>query len=191
MQLNIYIISHPIINKLSTQIIYSTKQDNHLHIHINNQINFLLIYELLRKWIKIQNIYIKDIDYTKKISIFAPQESYLLLTNLENCCDIINNLKVIMPKLSLIHTYMSKNNNKDIRIHHTLNYDIKNNKIIIMEQILNNYSIIDLIDDLINNYQIAITCIKIICIACSNNILDIINKKYSSLEIYTTKIINK
>nr|WCH56222.1 hypothetical protein [Calliblepharis sp.] len=191
MPLNIYIISHPIINKLSTDIIYSEKKDNQLYTHVYNQINFLLIYELLRKWIKIQNLYIKDIDYIKEISIFDPKESYLLFTNLENCCDIINNLKTIIPKLYLIHTYTNENKENYIKIHPNFNYDIKNNKIIIMEKILNNYSIINFIDNLINKYQITSTSIKIICIACNNNILKVINNKYSTLEIYTTKIISK
>nr|YP_010902975.1 hypothetical protein REP59_pgp005 [Hypnea flava]WCH55029.1 hypothetical protein [Hypnea flava] len=192
MTLNIYIISHPIINTLSSQIIYSIKENNKINESIYNEMNFLLIYELLRKWIKVKNIYIKNINYIKEISIFNPSESYTLCANLEKCYNIIDHLKVLIPKLSIIHTYTYTDGNCNTKIYYNSKQGkkLKNNKIIIIEQILNNNSIINLVNELINQYNIHITSIKIICIACNNRVLELINKKYSKLEIYTTKIIN-
>nr|YP_010902776.1 hypothetical protein REP55_pgp005 [Hypnea nidulans]WCH54631.1 hypothetical protein [Hypnea nidulans] len=191
MPLNIYIISHPIISILSTQIIYSLSKNNKTNEPVYDEINFLLIYELLRKWIKVTNIYIKDINQIKEISVFNPKESYILFTNLEKCYNIIIHLKTLIPKLSLVHinTYKDNNNNKIYFNSNREQYFI-NNKIIIVEKILNNNSIIDFVHELINDYKIQITSIKIICIVCNQKVLEIINKRYSNLEIYTTKIIN-
>nr|YP_010903770.1 hypothetical protein REP92_pgp005 [Hypnea wynnei]WCH56622.1 hypothetical protein [Hypnea wynnei] len=192
MPLNIYIISHPIISTLSTQIIYSIQKNNKINESIYNEINFLLIYELLRKWIKVKNIYIKDINYIKEISIYNPKESYILFANLEKCYNIINSLKILIPKLSIIHTNTYKDKNYNTKIHYKYNQEkhLKNSKIIIVQQVLNNKSVINFIHELINHYNVHITSIKIICIACNSKILEIINKKYTNLEIYTTKIIN-
>nr|QCI07176.1 hypothetical protein [Hypnea pannosa] len=192
MPLNIYIISHPIIHTLSTQIIYSLQKNNKINESICNEITFLLIYELLRKWIKVKNIYIKDIDQIKEISIFDPKESYILLTNLEKCYNTINHLKILIPKLSLLHidTYKDENHNTKICFHSKQEKNLKNNKIIIVQKILNNNSIINFINELIHQYNIHINSIKIICIVCNKKILENINKKYSNLEIYTSKIIN-
>nr|WCH54830.1 hypothetical protein [Hypnea edeniana] len=192
MTLNIYIISHPIINTLSSQIIYSIQENNKINESVYNEMNFLLIYELLRKWIEVKNIYIKNIDYIKEISIFNPNESYTLFANLEKCYNIIDNLKILIPKLSIIHTYTYKDENCNTKIcyHYNQEKKLKNSKIIIVEKVLNNNSIINFVNELINQYNIQIASIKIICIACNNKVLELINKKYSNLEIYTTKIIN-
>nr|YP_010903372.1 hypothetical protein REP76_pgp005 [Hypnea cornuta]WCH55825.1 hypothetical protein [Hypnea cornuta] len=192
MPLNIYIISHPIISILSTQIISSVQINNKINEPIYSEIHFLLIYELLRKWIKVKNIYIKDINEMKEISIFNPKESYILFANMEKYYNIVNHLKILMPKLLLKHIDIYKDNNDYTKIHfnskHT-NY-LKNNKIIIVQKILNNNSIIYFVNQLINEYKIHINSIKIICIVCNKKILETINTEYSNLEIYTTKIIN-
>nr|YP_010902577.1 hypothetical protein REP52_pgp005 [Hypnea nidifica]WCH54432.1 hypothetical protein [Hypnea nidifica] len=190
MPLNIYIISHPIISTLSSQIIYQKNDKTHRSIY--NEMNFLLIYELLRKWITVKKIYIKNVDYIKEISIFNPKESYTLFANLEKCCNIIDHLKTLIPKLSIVHTDIYQDENYNTRIYYNSKKEKKltNSRIIIIEKILNNNSIINFINELINKYNIKITSIKIICIACNNKVLELINKKYSNLEIYTTKIIN-
>nr|YP_010903174.1 hypothetical protein P4C74_pgp005 [Hypnea pseudomusciformis]WCH55228.1 hypothetical protein [Hypnea pseudomusciformis]WCH56821.1 hypothetical protein [Hypnea pseudomusciformis] len=192
MPLNIYIISHPIISILSTQIISSLQTNNKINEPIYSEINFLLIYELLRKWIKVKNIYIKDINKMKEISMFNPKESYILFTNIEKYYNIINHLKILMPKLSLRHIDIDKNNNDYTKIYfNSKNRKYpQNNKIIIVQKILNNDAIIHFINQLINEYKIHINSIKIICIACHKKVLEAINTKYSNLDIYTTKIIN-
>nr|QVY58362.1 uracil phosphoribosyltransferase or UMP pyrophosphorylase [Kappaphycus striatus] len=191
MQLNVYLISHPIINKLSTQIMYSTKSKNYVNTYIYSQLNLFLIYEVLRKLVQTKKIYIKNIDYIEEIYIFNPKESYILLTNLENCGDIILYLKTIVPQLSLIHINLNK---KQYINKNYLNDNIKNleekQKIVVIEQFLDNHSIIPLIDYLIYNIRIKSKTIKLICITCTNNILSIMNNRYPSLEIYTTKIIS-
>lgn len=59
-----------------------------------------------------------------------------------------------------------------------------------MEKLLSNFSILKLLDYLIVEHKIHINAIKIICIACTNNILEILGRQYPLLKIYTTKIIN-
>nr|QVY58161.1 uracil phosphoribosyltransferase or UMP pyrophosphorylase [Eucheuma denticulatum] len=191
MQLNVYLISHPIIHKLSTQLMYFTKNKNNINAQTYNGLNLFLIYETLRKLVRTKTIYMKNIDYIEETSMFNPQESYLLLTNIENCSDIITYLKNIIPKLSLIHINLNKKQyiNKNYLSESIINI-ANNQKIIIMENFLDSNSIIQLIEYLIYNIKIKDNKIKIICITCTNNILEIINNKYPLLEIYTTKIIN-
>nr|QVY57956.1 uracil phosphoribosyltransferase or UMP pyrophosphorylase [Betaphycus gelatinus] len=191
MQLNIYLISHPIIHKLSTQLIYSIKNKNNINIYNYAELNLFLIYEVLRRLIQTKTIYINNIDYIEEICIFNPQDSYLFLTNIEDCGDITSYLKTIMPRLSLVHINLNKKHyiNKNYLNENIINLSNKQ-KIIVMEKFLNSYSIIQLIDYLIYNVKIKSNKIKLICITCTNNILDIINNKYPSLEIYTTKIIS-
>nr|YP_010904371.1 hypothetical protein REQ04_pgp005 [Catenella fusiformis]WCH57622.1 hypothetical protein [Catenella fusiformis] len=188
MQLNIYLISHPIINKLSTEIIYSTSKDNCIHTHTYSQLNLFLIYEVLRRYIKIQNIYVKHLKYTKEICIFYPKESYLFLANIEEYGSTITNIKTIIPKVHVIHTIFNSKIKEYIQ--NSITNIIKKQKIIIIEKLLDNFSIIQLLDYLIIDNNINIDTVKIVCIACTNNILEIIGNKYPSLKIYTTKIIN-
>lgn len=153
-----------------------------------NQLNLFLIYEVLRKYIQTQNIYVKNLKYTKEICIFYPKESYLFLTDIEDCGSVINNIKIMIPQVNLIHTVFN-NKVKEYVENRIVNIVNKQN-IIIMEKLLNNLSIIQLLDYLITNRKININTIKIICIACTNKILEVISNKYPSLKIYTTKIIN-
>nr|YP_009773986.1 uracil phosphoribosyltransferase or UMP pyrophosphorylase [Caulacanthus okamurae]QIZ74603.1 uracil phosphoribosyltransferase or UMP pyrophosphorylase [Caulacanthus okamurae] len=195
MQLNVYLISNPIISKLSHQIIYSAEKKNNIYIDIQCQLNLFLIYETLKKWIKIENIYIKNIDHIKKKCIFDTQESHLLLTNIQDCSNIISNIKTILPKLYIVHTCIDEKTKQYININDDyLGKDIintiKKQKIIIIQTLLNNNSIIQLLNYLTLNHKINVNAIKIICTGCTTNILEMISNEYPSLEIYTTQIID-
>lgn len=105
MKLNIYLISHPIIKKLSSEIIHPTTNSNYINTYIQSQLNLYLIYEIISKDIQTQNIYIKTLGKTKQICIFDPKESYLLLTNMQNCSNIIANIQLIIPEVHFVHTH--------------------------------------------------------------------------------------
>nr|YP_010904169.1 hypothetical protein REQ00_pgp005 [Caulacanthus ustulatus]WCH57420.1 hypothetical protein [Caulacanthus ustulatus] len=193
MQLNVYLISNPIISKLSNQIIYSIEKKNNIYSDIQCQLNLFLIYETLKKWIQIESIYIRNIDHIKKRCIFNTQESYLLLTNIQDCSNIISNIKTILPKLYIVHInettkqYININDNylgKDI-----INI-IHKQKIIIIQTLLSNHSIIQLLNYLTLDHKINVSAIKIICTGCTANILELIGNEYPSLEIYAAQIIN-
>uniref|UniRef100_UPI003001F160 hypothetical protein n=1 Tax=Anunuuluaehu liula TaxID=3049639 RepID=UPI003001F160 len=193
MQLNVYLISHPIIQKLSNTIINSKPENNQIYNYNTSSLGFLLIYEVIRKWIKTQNIYIKNIELTKELYVFNSKESYLIIANLMDCNQIISGISLLLPQVHLQHinlnTYKKKYINNDCIDSNIINI-IKKQKIIIIERFLSNYSIIKLLDYLLLKQHIKISQIKIMCITCTNSICEQLGNKYQSLEIYTTKIYN-
>nr|QOS04516.1 uracil phosphoribosyltransferase [Sarcopeltis skottsbergii] len=184
MRLNIYLISHPIIKQLSLSIINTSLKNKQIYQYNAKLLGCLLIYETVRKWIIIHYISIKNIDSKKELYKFDAKESYIILTNLTECGDIVSDINTILPQMYLQHINFN-NYYEDNYIHLNM---IKKEKIIIVEKFLNNYSIIRLLDYLLLEQKVRISQIKIICITCSHSICEYLGNKYQSLEIYTTKM---
>lgn len=177
MQLNIYLLTHPIIQILSN---YTREQENESMYYIKSQqLGLFIIYEIVRKWVKIQQLYIKKINHIREISITNPNDSYSIVTDLTKSHHIINAVGNILPNTKFIHI----NSIEEQENTHT------NEKIILFEKFLCNYKIIESIEYLLKHKQININDIKVACIICNNKVLDQIGNKYPNLEIYTTKII--
>lgn len=186
MQLNIYLISHPIIKILSNSITQS---------NINNKneqkyLSLLIIYEIMRKNLHIKSIYIKQIFTLKTIYTLNSLQQNYIITNLSNTYFFISEITNIIPNFSLINIdYLDSENNTINK----LNKILKNNKIIkkiiIFETMLTNIDTINLITILIENIQIKIEELNIACLGCNNEILNQISQKYPKLNIYTAKII--
>lgn len=194
MRLNVYLVSHPIIQKISAQMIYSIDSKNPIsyNYHGSQPLHMLLIYEVIRKWIKIYKIYIPYIDFIKESYVFDSKDSYIIITNLMNCGNILPNINSILPQvyiqhLNLNNTSMTNINDNDFNSN-IINI-IKSKKIIIMDNFLK-LSIIQLLDYLIITKEVKIETIKIICITCTNKTLEKIANKYPLMSIYTTKIYN-
>ena len=190
MRLNIYLISHPIIQKLSTQIRYSisTYSQTRTNYRLLQKIYILLVYEVVRKWITINTVYIQNIDNFTELNLFNSQESYLIITNLMNCGNIIHDLNDMLPKSYIQHINLNRENIIDDNcLDHEITNIIQETKILIIYNVLTK-SIRKLLDYLIQQKKIQIAQIKIICITCSNKVLEVIADKYPLLNIYTTKI---
>lgn len=194
MRLNVYLISHPVIQKLSTDIINYISQDRSIkhNYHLFHLLSILLIYEVTRKWIEPYNIYIPSIDSIKKLCIFNPRESYLVLTNLMHYGNILLDIHNILPKANIQHINTSSDqsvleyiNNSFLKSNY--NDEINYSKVVIIDSFLN-ISIVKILDYLIAQKKINISQIKIICITCNNNILEQVGEKYPLINIYTTKI---
>nr|QCI08726.1 hypothetical protein [Sphondylothamnion multifidum] len=188
MQLNIYLISHPIIKLLSENI-----NNNELHeiIRINNskKIGLLLVYETMRKIINIHNMYIKTLSITKNISIIDTTEKFYLITNLSKTYNMITEIQLMLPNLQIINTE-SKSLDKLYKIvNYSKDIEEKKIKIIIMENILSESWLIKIIEYISKNTAIPMNNVNIACITCHNYILNNIGNQYPKLNIYTTKII--
>nr|QCI07377.1 hypothetical protein [Leiomenia cribrosa] len=192
MPLNIYIIAHPIIKKLSNQFINSTHQNPQIQNILNNDpLHILLIYEVTRKWITGYNIYIKNLNHIKPIYRFNKKESYLIITNFMYCGNIINNINKLLPKVCIQHLNLEQYKEKEINdecINHQIINRIREKKIIIVENFIEDNSIIKLLHYLITYKNIYIKNINIICITCNSIILENLGSKYPNLKIYTTHI---
>nr|YP_009296295.1 uracil phosphoribosyltransferase [Sebdenia flabellata]AOM65230.1 uracil phosphoribosyltransferase [Sebdenia flabellata] len=194
MQLNIYLISHPIIQKLASEITYQDKTlKQNTHSENYKQLGTLLIYEVMRAWIKTQNLYIKKINYIKELCVFDKKESYFVITDLTESYKMLTNTSLLFPEVEIEHISLSKEIYKinNMRIYKLIEKKIKNNtKILILQSHLNNYRIIKILDYLIAQNNFYIKQIKILCITCNNKIIEKIGYKYPNLKIYTTKIID-
>lgn len=192
MPLNIYVIAHPVIKKLSNQFINSKYKHNQIQqILNNNPLHILLIYEMTRKWVNGYNIYIKNLSHIKQIYKFDNQESYLIITNLMYCGNIINTINKILPQVYVQHLDLEKYKTIDINdncIEERIINIIEKQKIIIIENCIENYNILKILDYLLIYRKIQIHNIKIMCITCNSSILEHLGAKYPLLHIYTTRI---
>nr|YP_010850529.1 Uracil phosphoribosyltransferase [Lophurella caespitosa]WGH13182.1 Uracil phosphoribosyltransferase [Lophurella caespitosa] len=180
--LNIYKISHPIIKILLTQI-NKNKQEEHY-----KYIGFLLIYEIFRKYIDINRIYIKQINKIKYYDVINKNKKYFILTNLSNTYDIINEIKIVLPQIHIIHIDYS-NTVQIERSIKNLKIDLKKDKILIVEKVTQNNKIMNLIKYLKKKKDFNNQDINIGCIVSNEETLNQIAHHYPKLKVYTTKII--
>nr|YP_009295885.1 uracil phosphoribosyltransferase [Schimmelmannia schousboei]AOM64820.1 uracil phosphoribosyltransferase [Schimmelmannia schousboei] len=185
MQLNIYIISHPIIEIMMNKIIYS--QSNNIQKYYK-KIGLLMVYEVLRKWMKIQTIYIKQINQIKELCILNTKESYVIITNLVESYPMITDIDDLLPSINIQHINQPID---PIKLQNSYILQKINNtsKILIFELFLNNYEIIKLLNYLLLKKNIKTSQIKILCITCNHKILEKLGQMHPKLNIYTTKII--
>lgn len=191
MPLNIYTISHPIIQLLSSLIVNRSK-NHHTCENIYRYIGFLFIYETLRKYIKIEKLYIKNMYSIKNFYLIDPKTKYYIFTDLSENYKLITEIKILLPNIEVIHVDY-KNNDKinkktkdyidNIGIRHS------NINIFIIDEIINNEKIIKLIKSLEIQTKISLQNINLACIACYDEILYKLGIIYPKLKIYTTKII--
>nr|YP_009257634.1 hypothetical protein [Coeloseira compressa]ANH09717.1 hypothetical protein [Coeloseira compressa] len=191
MQLQIYLISHPIIQKLVSEILYC-KQDTNYNLYKYEELGFLLMYEVLRKYIVVKKIYIKKVKYIQEIHIQNQKESYIIISDTTKSYKMITRATCLFPKVIIEHIGLNqyKNGYENI-VNYTQSLSHKLIYILIVELHLNNYSIIKILDSIIKRDIKNSNQILIICITCSNKILEKLGNKYNNLHIYTTKITYK
>nr|AYR05775.1 uracil phosphoribosyltransferase [Lithothamnion sp.] len=190
MKLNIYTISHPI-----TQLLSSNIQNRHFQSDTKNhtwkQLGLFLIYETIRNWIKIYKLKIKQINIIKELKILDPKESYLVIANITIDLGLIQEAKDLLPKCSISLIDFNKNN-PSFLIDSNFSYIPKkidrSTKIIIIEKYINTEYFLKLMDYLTNIKKINIISIRLICIVCEDSKLITISHKYPQLNIYTTQI---
>nr|YP_010155939.1 uracil phosphoribosyltransferase [Cumathamnion serrulatum]QQY85326.1 uracil phosphoribosyltransferase [Cumathamnion serrulatum] len=187
MLLNIYLISHPIIKLLSKSFI-STQINETQNNYKYKYISLFLFYEMMRKYLQIKIIYVKKVSYIETFYLLESNKEYYIITNLLNTYNAIGEIKILMPNITILNiNSQAQLLYRDIKgINKSTN---KMKRIIILENILDQQSIIELITILIKENNIYIENIHIICITCYNQILDKLGKKYPKLNIYTTQII--
>nr|YP_009510538.1 hypothetical protein [Gracilaria caudata]AXI96211.1 hypothetical protein [Gracilaria caudata] len=180
MGLNIHTLIHPIIQKLAYEIIYQKPQNT----DSEKTLGMLIFYETLRKWLKIDHIYIKKVDSLKESCFSNQLDKYLIITNIIECYNILGEIERILPQSYVKHIEFHKANEVS-----NYNQKLTEYKIIIFEKFLKNYGIINIINYLHKHNITNLNHVKIICVTCNQNILKYIAQKYPQLNIYTTKII--
>lgn len=182
MKLNIYVLSHPIIQIFNKSFINSTiKEQNYK----KSKIIIFLLYEILRKIIKITNIYIHKIDYVQQFSTMDYKQKNYIITDIIENLDILTDISEMFPQTEIKHFNI---NNKNQWNGQNLNNINDHTNIIILEKSLEAHKIIQLIKYLNEIKQIQEKQITITCITCTNKVLEKISKYYNDINIYTTYI---
>nr|YP_010865176.1 uracil phosphoribosyltransferase [Campylaephora boydenii]WGT74118.1 uracil phosphoribosyltransferase [Campylaephora boydenii] len=181
MKLNIYVISHPIIKLLyhktyENNIIKFTEKQN------ESKIMLFLIYEILRKLIDINNIYIHKLNHIQKLSIMNSQQKNYIITNIINNYNLLKEIYETFPQTQISHY------NDNDTIDKIKNTNDKTN-IIIIEKFLVEDKIINLLKYIKNDIRIKEKQITIACITCTHQILEKISQYYTEINLYTTHII--
>nr|WMP12365.1 Uracil phosphoribosyltransferase [Laurencia verruciformis] len=187
MQLNIYSISHPIIQLLSNKTTIKNK-NNILSSCYYKNIGLLLMYEILRKYIKIQNVYIKSLYSTKELKLISYDEKYLIFTDISNNYEMISGIKTLIPNIDIINiNYINITNEQNPT--KEIEKVSANTQIFILEEQLKNINIISIIKYITLIYQIPINQINIACIRSDQTILKQLGNIYPKVKVYTTQIL--
>ena len=192
MKLNIHIVTHPIIQQLSSSL-KNNSNNQTTQNKTSQQLGIFLIYETIRNWLKNQELYIKDIYFIKRFILANPQDSCMIITNIPQNFNLIQELQEFIPncQISFINIYKADNS---WRINPLFNFIPsrinKNKKIIILDKNLHPETVILLINYLITNRHVTLSQIRISSITCNIQTLQTLSNKYPKLNIYTTEIIN-
>nr|YP_010196667.1 hypothetical protein LK223_pgp006 [Gracilaria cervicornis]UAD84064.1 hypothetical protein [Gracilaria cervicornis] len=183
MRLNIHTLIHPTIQTLAYEIIYQKSHKQPQYTDNEKTLGMLIFYEILRKWLTIDHIYIKKVDILKEKHLLNQLDKYLIITNIIECYNMLADVQRILPKSYLKHIDFNNINNTFY-----YNEELQKYKIIIFEKFLKNYGIIEIINYLQNSNQINLNHVKIVCLTCNNNILKYLAKNHPQVNIYTIKI---
>nr|YP_009398353.1 uracil phosphoribosyltransferase [Thaumatella adunca]ARW67539.1 uracil phosphoribosyltransferase [Thaumatella adunca] len=188
MSLNIYHISHPIIQILSTYISNQRNNDKFSYEYYYRYTGFLLIYETLRKYIKLEAIYIKQLYSVKNLNVLNPKNKYLICTNISQTYHIITDIKSIVPNIKILNINYKDNKNIKNSIDE-MKISLKDTKIFIVEKKTNDENILNLIQYLKDEKHISLSNINLTSIFINHQTLNKLGSKYPELKVYTTKII--
>nr|YP_007878167.1 uracil phosphoribosyltransferase or UMP pyrophosphorylase [Calliarthron tuberculosum]AGA63778.1 uracil phosphoribosyltransferase or UMP pyrophosphorylase [Calliarthron tuberculosum] len=188
MKLNIHVLSHPIIQHLSSL----TKEKN-LPSNIKNyrlrQLGLFLLYETIRNWIKTYRLTIRKINKKKNITIIDPEESYTIITNTNGDLSLIQELQCLIPKCNINLIPIKILNSIDITNLNQITENIDSyTKIIIVSNSIDIQYISKLMLYLTNIKNLKIEQIRLTSINCKTDYLIEISKTYPTLHIYTTEI---
>nr|YP_009589083.1 uracil phosphoribosyltransferase or UMP pyrophosphorylase [Corallina ferreyrae]QBL75599.1 uracil phosphoribosyltransferase or UMP pyrophosphorylase [Corallina ferreyrae] len=190
MKLNIHILSHPIIQYLSSITKEKNLQSN-IKNHTLRQLGLFLLYETMRNWLTTHKLTIKTINEHKSITIIDTKESYTIITNTNTNLSLIQEIQCLLPKcdinfipIKILDSTNISNLDQIIEIIHPYQ------KIIIISYNINTQYILKLMLYLTDIHNVKIQQIRLIAINCTTENLISISKIYPKLNVYTTGIEN-
>jgi len=188
MKLNIHLMSHPVIQHLSNNITDKNFK-SYNNYQILKQLGLLITYETIRNWVKTYKLTIRQIKKDKRIVIIDPKESYLIIVNNLESLSLLQEIRTFTQNIKLELIYQEDMSKKEIYKDKFKNIDSYTKIIMINNKIEVGY-VVNLLNYLTKNKNITTSQIRLTCIECETNQLLAISKKYTKLDIYTTKIID-
>lgn len=190
MKLNIYTISHPIVQILSNEA-QNTNLESNTKNQTYKQLGLFLIYETIRNWLKIYRLQIKQVNFVKEIVVIDPKESYIIMTDINMDLAFIQEASYIVPNCNIGLMNFNKTdttNLMDSDFSNTLAQINESTKIIVINKYIDVENLSKLMDYLIIIKKIHTTQIRLTCIICEENKLVKISQKYPELKVYTTQV---
>lgn len=194
MQLYIHILSHPFLKQFFS-IVQKECLSSQLKLKLHKQLGLFLIYEVARKWLVTKQLYVKHINVICKLTFVDSRESYIVITsNLHNYGLLLDSSN-LLPNCDTIIFDWHNNFDSEKKIisnkkySHIFNNVNSNKKIILIDQSIHTFSIIQLISYLVDYKKISISQIRLTCLTCHINVLEKLSQKHPKLKVYIVKII--
>lgn len=192
MALKIYTINHPLVRNWSSYL-FNVKVKFNDKKEIFNQLYSSLLYEAMRKSVQTIDLYLLKLNNISEISLLPKKKQCTVLSEINLLQTLGQNIYKLIPHVTIwpfqsnYNEYLNKETINFIDSLIPIQY---NSNIIVLETDLND-EIIFSIFNLILNKKITIDQVLIICLTCSKDTLQKINKNYTNINliIYTTKII--
>ena len=188
MKLNIHLVSHPIIQSLSSIVINKPSSSSIIN-HTLKQLGFLVVYESVRDWVKVYKLTIRQKSRTKTITIIDPKESYIIISDEIRCLNFFQEAQLILPECELKLINNKNSNEKDNQKGQWPEIN-QYSKIIIINYNLESKYVLNILDTLNRDQEINTHQVRLACIKCLTSQLTAISNQYDKLNIYTTKIIS-
>lgn len=187
MKLNIHLISHPIVESLSSSIRDKTLV-NTAKKHALKYVGLFIIYETVRNWLKIYRLTIMQNILRKEITVIDPKESYVIIFNDLNQLSFFNEIQEIVPNSRLKLIEEKEIGENDNTVSKITKLDSHTKIIIAINQLRSKY-ILSLLEYLMKNHKTKASQIRLACMTCTTNQLINISNIHSNLDIYTTRIV--
>jgi uracil phosphoribosyltransferase len=191
MPLNIYTINHPLTRMWTSNACNVQSSENEM-IKLVRKIGVVLLYEATRRSLSTHTIYVAGIEGIAEVSLFPKQSSYNIIADMYLSRILYDDIYELIPSVKIYPVYTKMDDNQSI-----FNQNFGSipqsfgdgQAMIIMERHLEIDRLFAMIELLLQRGA-SIQQIQICCILCSTDILQTIGKRYPSLNIYTTKIID-
>nr|YP_010338425.1 uracil phosphoribosyltransferase [Bangia atropurpurea]UNJ18375.1 uracil phosphoribosyltransferase [Bangia atropurpurea] len=179
MQLQINIASHPLIKHWSG-ILENHNNPGTILRTACSEIGKWITYEIMREWLVIETI---SLEPEKTIDLISSDYKYIIVIIMPYGFILAEGARALLPTANI--ALVSYNNNIE-KIEDQLD---SFTKILVLDLFLNEIIISTILEELVTKGAL-LKNIKIACLECGSSELNKLGKKWSALEIYTTKVNN-
>nr|NP_053964.1 hypothetical protein PopuCp169 [Porphyra purpurea]P51354.1 RecName: Full=Uracil phosphoribosyltransferase homolog [Porphyra purpurea]AAC08240.1 ORF198 [Porphyra purpurea] len=177
MQLQINVASHPLIQHWSG-ILENNNNPGTILRTACSELGKWITYEIMREWLVTETVSIKD---NTTISLISNHYKYIIVIIMPYGFILAEGARALLPTANI--ALVSYNNSID-NISDKLD---SFTKILVLDLFLDEIIMTSVLEELIKKGAI-LNNIKIACLECGSSQLNKLGQKWSTLEIYTTKV---
>nr|YP_009313400.1 Uracil phosphoribosyltransferase [Dichotomaria marginata]SCW21654.1 Uracil phosphoribosyltransferase [Dichotomaria marginata] len=191
MAFNIYTVKHPLVLNWTSTLNNLDIESQSIKNEIRHKIGISLVYEAMRKAIKIQNLYIKNLDYIHDIHFVCNSPINIICPDFNLYQLFKHHLEYFIPNV-LIYPIILCSDQQIIDMtspHIKKNYENINKNLLILEEYLEAKKITTILNYISKKHKDTKN-IQICATITSAKEIQKLSKIYPQLHIYTTKLIN-